>query len=244
MSIQLIIDHIKTKIPAITQVVEAGGDNTNPAIDTTKLMNSIITAKIPDTSVFQGLDNPDDLNCVLNLVSSKPIELDRHKITQTDVYIAEIRAKDRTESFQAVADVKSAVEASSYAVEISDWLQDYDKESQSYRQNLELSFTVPASSPSADLPALLIYELGTKAEASKTQNQVRQRFNISYGFVLMTNQSDYSSLKQAILDNVIGYIASNEHEPMQLQQGDPLETEGGLKLYRFVFEHSYIHSEP
>ncbi len=243
MSIQLIIDHIKTTIPAITQVVEAGGDNTAPAVNTTKLMNAIIKTKIPDTNVFRAGDNPDALNCILNLVSSRPDELDRHKITQTDVYVAEIRTKNKTASFQAVVDVKAAVETSNYAVEISDWLQDYDKDSESCRQNLEISFTVPASSPSAELPALLIYELGTKADKSQTENRTNQNVTVTYGLVLMTNQSNYSTLKQSIFDELIGWIASPEHTALQIQQGDPLETEGGLKLYRFVFEHSYMHRE-
>lgn len=241
MSIQLIIDHIKTTIPEIVQVVEAGGDNTNPTVDTSEHMNAIISSKITDTNVFRASDNPEDTYCILNLVSSKPIELDRHKITQTDTYIAELRAKTKLDSFQAVADVRSVVESSAFAVEITDWLQDYDKESKSFRQNLELSFTVPASSPSAELPALLIYELGTKADNSASQNRVRQRLNVTYGLVLMTNTANYSSLKQAILDQLIGYSAGSEYEPLELKQGDPLETEGGLKLYRFVFEHSYIH---
>ena len=153
--------------------------------------------------------------------------------------MAKVRAQDRDDSFASVARIKQAVDEASYATEITDWLQDYDADAGSFRQNLEISFTVPASSPTAELPALLVYEMDTKAERSDTLNHVRQRVTVTYGLVLMTNQPNFSELKQSVLTSLVGWIASSNHTPLQLKQGDPLETEGGLKLYRLVLEHQY-----
>jgi hypothetical protein len=227
--------------PSIS-VVEAGGDNTQPKLDTSKIMFSAVQSVIPETDTFRLRDNPQPENCVLNLVSSRPLEIDNRKIAHTDVYVAELRAKSRPNSFALVATLKTMVETSEYALELTDWLQDYDTASESYRQNIEVSFTVPASSADATLPAILVYELDSSASASSSAARTRQKITKTYGVIVLTNQGDMSTIKDSIESNLIGWCESENHSNMELRKGNPLDIDGRLSMYRYVFENSYTHN--
>ncbi|AIY65197.1 hypothetical protein [Pseudoalteromonas piratica] len=240
MSVSNLIAKLKDTFPTFS-IVEAGGDNTQPKLDTSHLMFSSVKTVIPETETFRLNDNPASESCVINLVSSRPLEIDSRKIAHTDVYVTELRAKSRDESFALVATLKTMVETSEFALELTDWLQDYDSSSESFRQNIEVSFTVPASSGDSKLPAILVYELDTSASPSQSASRTRQQLTKTYGVIVLTNQGNMSSIKAGIENSLIGWCESDNHSNMELRKGNPLDIDGRLSMYRYVFENSYTH---
>ncbi len=238
MNLNLINNWLSSVIDA--PVFCCGEDNASPNTDTSELLCELFNSIELETSIFKSDDEAGDTHCVLNMVSSGPLSLDNRKIANENIFVAEIRTKNRNESFLQVAKIKQKIESSHYALEITDWLQDFDKASESFRQNLEITFTVPRSNLDATVPAVLIYEVDTQGENIETRSRPRQALTERFVVLLMTNGNNYSELKEAIKHALIGWSLNEHYEPLKLNMSHPLETTGNMRMYRFEFESQCI----
>ena len=234
------INHIVQSLSSVVklkQVVVAGGPGSKPRIDTAKAVSAIAQSAIPNTEFLFSKSAQDETYAVLNLVSSTNQHIDKYRITQTDVYVCSVRSNNYKSSLKKTQDLIVKVDESNYGIEVTDIMQDHDKESQTYRNHLEITFTVPATGSSAELPAALVYLVSEKASPSSTDNRVRQQVGEIYGVILLTASGDMNKLKSESKSHLIGQSIPG-YDALELIQGDPLENEGGLEGWRYLFSTS------
>jgi len=240
MSIQNIIDRFSS-VTEFKQVVEAGTSATMPQIDTEELLTGVLKPTVNNNVYSLKLPESPTYPCIsYMLVGGSGMYFEKHLVTQVDTFIVSLRAKSIEDLSTYAKTLIEAIFESSYALEITDKQKEFESGRDCYRLDLEITFTVPATGVNAETPALLIYKLASNAPESDYDNIIRQRVSSSYGAVILTASNNLEELSDVVMSRLLGYQQTTEHFEMQYVRGGPLENEGGLRMWRDVFEDSEI----
>ena len=239
MSLQNIIDQLATA-SEFQQVSEAGSASTTPQIDTEALLTIVLSVVTTDVHSLKLPENPSYPNIVYMLVGGKNQYFEKHLLTQVDTFIVSLREKSPKLLAVKAKELLAVLVTSSYAIEIIDKQKDYESERECYRLDLEISFTVPATGVNAETPALLAYCVGQDGKESDYDNLIKQRVDSAYGVAILTAGNDVASLQTAVRSKLLGFQQTPYHFEMQFARGSPLESEGGLRIWREVYQDSQM----
>jgi hypothetical protein len=239
MSLQSIIDQLALATE-FKQVVEAGSASTTPQIDTEALLTTVLSAVTSNTYSLKLPESPTYPNIVYMLVGGKNQYFEKQLLTQFDTFIVSLREKTLEALAVKSKELLSALITSSYAIEVLDKQKDHEPERECFRLDLEVSFSVPATGINAETPALLVYCVGQNGEESDYDNVIRQKVNSAYGIAILTAGNDIAELQIAIRNRLLGFQQTPQHFEMQFSRGSPLESEGGLKIWREIYQDSYM----
>jgi len=239
MSLQKIIDQLATA-PEFQQVSEAGSASTTPQIDTEALLTIVLSAVTSDVHSLKLPESPSYPNIVYMLVGGKNQYFEKHLLTQVDTFIVSLREKSQQLLAVKAKELLTALVTSSYAIEIIDKQKDYEPDRECYRLDLEISFTVPATGVNAETPALLVYCVGEDGEESDYDNIIKQRINSAYGIAILTAGNDITALQAVVRNKLLGFQQTPQYFEMQFARGSPLESEGGLRIWREIYQDSHM----
>jgi len=238
MTIQNIITTLLTATE-FKQVVESGSSANTPIIDTEALLNNLLSSAINNVYALTLPEQAAYPNIVYMLVGGKNNYFEKHLLTQVDSFIISLRATTLDLLASAASTLLTAIIASPYAIEITDKQKDFEPERECFRLDLELSFSVPATGANAETPALIVYHLGEDGEESDYDNLIKQKITSGYGIAILTTANDMEALRQAVQGKLLGYQQTPQHYEMQFARGAPLENEGGLRIWRDIYQDSY-----
>jgi len=233
MNPQIVIDAL-TATAAFGQVAAAPVSVGKPSIDTGKAIKGLLRNRFSGN--FDPLtlgDAPAHPSMVYQLVSSGWLRLFGHAIVHTDHYVFYLRTESYAELITTAHAVVTDIEASSYAIEVTDMLVDYDDQQKLYRCNMEIAFTQPAGEGS--LPAALVYPLAIESTETAYDNCDEQLQTNRYGVAVLTKNNDLHALVATSTSALQGLQETSEHHPMQHQSGEPMETPGSLAMWNSVF---------
>ena len=234
---QNIINQLKT-LSEFKQVAEAGSAANTQQIDTEVLLKNVLSGVTADIYALKLPESPSYPNIVYMLVGGKNQYFEKNLLTQVDTFIVSLREKSLPDLAVKAVSLLSELVSSDFAIEILDKQKDFEPDRECYRLDLEVSFTVPATGINAETPALLVYRIGQTAEESGYDDFIKQKVVTTYGIAILTTQNDMSGLQKAVLDKLLGFQQTPKHFEMQLSGGEPLENEGGLRIWREIYEDS------
>ena len=240
MSIQTLVETLRTNIAALNSVSEPV--NKSPDLDSTKILYDTLATTI-DANNIHFLSLPDDSShpsVVYQQVGSVPNYFESHKLTHKVTFVTELREQSDSALIDKTKQLTSALESSNYGIELTNAMQDYDKASKTFRQHLEVVLTVPATLTPTLLPAAIVYQISDNAEPSVYDNMIRQSVTSQFAVAVITAGNDIAQLRNQVRNVVIGNITTNKHIPYQLKQGNPLENEGGITIWRDIFYNSTV----
>lgn len=239
MSLQNIIDQL-ANATEFKQVAEAGNASTTPQIDTEALLATVLSNVTSDIYSLKLPESPSYPNIVYMLVGGKNQYFEKQLLTQADTFIVSLREKTIEALAINSAALLSELSNSIYAIEILDKQKDHEPERKCFRLDLEISFSVPATGINAETPALLVYCLSQDGEESGYDNLIKQRVNSAYGIAILTADNNLSTLQEAVRNKLLGFQQTPQHFEMQFARGSPLESEGGLQIWREVYQDSHM----
>ena len=237
MNLQKIIEQLAFAVE-FKQVAEAGSASTTPQIDTEALITLVLSAVVPKTYSLKLPESPDYPNIVYMLVGGKNQYFEKQLLTQVDTFIVSLREKTLVALAAKSKELLSALINSSFAIEILDKQKDHEPERECFRLDLEISFSVPATGVNAETPALLVYCIGQDGEESDYDNLIKQRVNSAYGIAILTANNDIALLQEVVRSKLLGFQQTPQHFEMQFSRGSPLENEGGLRIWREIYQDS------
>jgi hypothetical protein len=174
------------------------------------------------------------------LVGGKNQYFEKQLLTQVDTFIVSLREKTLNALAIKTKALLTELNNSAYAIEILDKQKDHEPERECFRLDLEIAFSVPATGINAETPALLVYCLSQDGEESGYDNLIKQRINSAYGVAILTANNDLSALQNAVRNKLLGFQQTPQHFEMQFARGSPLESEGGLQIWREVYQDSHM----
>lgn len=239
MSLQSIIEQLATATE-FQQVSEAGSASTTPHLDTEALLTTVLSAVTPDVHALKLPENPRYPNIVYLLVGGNNHYVEKQLLTQRDTFIVSLRDTSQQLLVDKTKSLLTALVTSVYAIEILDKQKDFEHERECYRLDLEISFTVPATGVNALTPALLVYCVGQDGEESDYDNLIKQRVNSAYGIAILTTGNDVAALQTIVRHKLLGFQQTPEHFEMQFARGSPLDSEGGLRMWRDIYQDSHM----
>lgn len=239
MSLQSIINQLASA-KEFQQVSEAGSAATTPQIDTEALLTIVLSTLTTNVHSLKLPESPNYPNIVYMLVGGKNQYFEKQLLTQSDTFIVSLREKSQTLLAEKSKALLTALVTSSYAIEVIDKQKDYEPERECYRLDLEIAFTVPATGINAETPALLVYCSGQDGEESDYDNFIKQRVNSAYGIAILTAGNDVDALQAVVRNKLLGFQQTPHHFEMQFARGSPLESEGGLRIWREVYQDSHM----
>jgi len=237
MNLQKIIVHLASAIE-FKQVAEAGSASTTPQIDTEALLTTVLSTVTPDVHSLKLPETPDYPNIVYMLVGGKNQYFEKHLLTQVDTFIISLREKSLDALAVKSKELLKTLVACDYAIEILDKQKDHESERECFRLDLEVSFTVPATGVNGETPALLVYCVGQDGEESDYDNLIKQKTNSTYGIAILTAGNDVAALQTVVRNKLLGFQQTPQHFEMQFARGSPLENEGGLRIWREIYQDS------
>lgn len=239
MSLQSIIDQLAIAAE-FKQVVEAGSASTTPQIDTEALLKAALSTVTNNTYSLKLPESPSYPNIVYMLVGGKNQYFEKQLLTQVDTFIISLREKSLDALALKSQALLTALITSAYAIEVLDKQKDHEPDRECFRLDLEISFSVPATGVNAETPALLVYCLAQDGEESDYDNFIKQRVNSAYGVAILTANNDLSALQEIVRNKLLGFQQTPQHFEMQFARGSPLESEGGLRIWREVYQDSHM----
>jgi len=237
MNLQSIIEQLSTATD-FKQVSEAGSASTTPQIDTEALLTTVLSEVTANVHCLKLPESPSYPNIVYMLVGGKNHYFEKQLLTQSDTFIISLREKTRESLANKAKALLTILISSVYAIEILDKQKEYESLRDCYRLDLEISFTVPATGVNAETPALLVYCIGQDGEESDYDNVIKQKVNSAYGIAVLTAGNDIAELQVVVRNKLLGFQQTNQHFEMQFARGSPLESEGGLKIWREIYQDS------
>jgi hypothetical protein len=237
----MILQNIINQLASATefkQVTEAGSASTTPQIDTEALLTTVLSAVTTDVYSLKLPENPSYPNIVYMLVGGKNQYFEKHLLTQVDTFIVSLREKELQNLAVKSKELLTSLVASNYAIEILDKQKDHEAERDCYRLDLEISFSVPATGVNAETPALLVYCVGQNGEESDYDNIIKQKVNSAYGIAILTAGNDVVELQTVVRNKLLGFQQTPQHFEIQFARGSPLESEGGLRIWREIYQDS------
>lgn len=224
--------------PEFQQVVIAGSAANTPSIDTEALLTNVLVSTLHSVYCLNLPENAALPNLVYMLAGGKNLYFEKHLLAQVDTFVVSLRHNSLSALAQSANQLLTALINSSYAIEIIDKQKDYEPERQCYRLDLELSFTVPATGSSAQTPAAILYSIGDEAEQSDYDNFIKQKVTTGYGIAILTTGNNLEQLRQVVRDKLLGFQQTPQHYELQFARGTPLEHEGGLSIWRDIYQDS------
>lgn len=241
MNIQPYVDKLNADASALQQVIVASPGVDSLGVVTTDELYTVIAAVLNNQAYQMVLpQDPVYPNVVYQLVSSQPQVVDGYHVSQTDTFLLFVRAGSIDELDVAVAEVKAALSASTWALEVNDMMYDYDDEQRVFRANIELSFVVSALPSPTQLPAAIVYPVGVNADASNYGNMIRQREHQRFAIVLMSHSTSIDALRREVQAALLGYQVTPEYFEVEYQQGTALDGGGGLQLWQEIYGDSHF----
>jgi hypothetical protein len=237
----MILQNIINQLASATefkQVTEAGSASTTPQIDTEALLTTVLSAVTTDVYSLKLPENPSYPNIVYMLVGGKNQYFEKHLLTQVDTFIVSLREKELQNLAVKSKELLTSLVDSNYAIEILDKQKDHEAERDCYRLDLEISFSVPATGVNAETPALLVYCVGQNGEQSDYDNVIKQKVNSAYGIAILTAGNDVVELQTVVRNKLLGFQQTPQHFEIQFARGSPLESEGGLRIWREIYQDS------
>lgn len=239
MSLQSIIDQLASATE-FQQVAEAGNAATMPQIDTEALLKTVLSTVTSNTYSLKLPENPNYPNIVYMLVGGKNQYFEKQLLTQVDTFIISLREKTIDALATKSKELLTILAASTYAIEILDKQKEHEPERECFRLDLEIAFSVPSTGINAETPALLVYCLSQDGEESDYDNLIKQRVNSAYGVAILTADNNLSALQTVVRNKLLGFQQTPQHFEMQFARGSPLESEGGLQIWREVYQDSHM----
>lgn len=235
MNIQPYVDLLSANAPSLTQVVSAVPGVTEINVSTAVELKAVLDLPMGDQVYNLVLpQKPGYPNLVFQLIGSTPNVVDGYHVSQVDTYHLYMRDDDIDNLIATVSEVRSAIETSSWSIELQDMMYDYDDKQDVYRANLEITFTVLALSAQT-LPAAIIYPIGARANASELVNLTRQHEEQEFAIMLMSNSMNLEPLRREVQSVLIGQQVSSAYDPIEYSQGSALDGGGGLSLWQEVY---------
>lgn len=243
MDLSSYVTQISTGVPALSVVAVATPGITALDIDTPAglytVLSPLVGGRVYPLHVDQDTDWP---HITYALVESQALTIDGYHLATADRFVVQIRALTAASLASTLAATKAAIEAAGGALEITDELWDFDEDIGRYRANLEVVYTVPATA-SAALPAALLYPISVNADPTQTDNCIIQREHQRFAVVIMTADSNVTTLRTAIKTALIGYKIGSTYWPVQYIAGRPLESGGGLEIWTETYGDSFYVQE-
>ena len=170
------------------------------------------------------------------------MQVDGRQLAYSNQYRVEVRAETFSELVPIVTAIEDDLRGSTHAMQIIDRESGYDYEHESYRYDLMIGFTTPATCGTmVTLPCCYVYEAEETTESFETSRCYRQLVSTYFGIVIQTADNDLVTLRTAVRDAIFGYEDSESHEAIRLIEGGPLETDGGLNVWRAIYmDKDYI----
>jgi hypothetical protein len=170
---------------------------------------------------------------VYTLVSSQVGQIDGYRVTQTDRYVLSLRTVTYDLLLSKFASLKTALDGSTYAIEINDLLFDFDDVQKLYRANIDIEFTY-LSATLQTLPAAFVYSLDRSAGESFVDNLVDQRLENSYGIVVVSTTA-IDPILDGIMAKLLGWQVADDHEEFVYSSGSNLEGVAGMLVWREIY---------
>ncbi|MCG8004698.1 MAG: hypothetical protein JAY88_14760 [Candidatus Thiodiazotropha lotti] len=243
MNIQPYVALLSTNAPSLEQVIEATPGVKALSVDTVVELMAVLDPALSG-QVFNLVLEQDPVypNLVFQLVSSQPQSVDGFHLYQADTYHLYIRDRELNSLRAVVAQVRSDMEASSWAIDVEDMLYDYDDEQSAYRANIEITFTVLAM-PGQTLPAAIVYPVNTSAGESRLVNRVHQREEQAFSVMLVDTASNMEPIRREVQAALLGKQVSAQHEPIEYRQGAALDGGGPLSLWHELYKDALYIAE-
>lgn len=184
-------------------------------------------------------------NLVYQLAQSNSGEIDGYVVTQTDVYLLRLRCATYDDLVARFAATVAALPNATYEMSITDVVWDYDEKTTAFRANLELTVSYLAADGGAShvLPAAVVYALDRSAGETTSDNKITQRIDNEYSIVLLTKDGNITPLMDAVMDALLGFQQTSEHDEMQYVTGSNLEGVAGLVVWREIYRDAEWRSQ-
>lgn len=244
MNVQPYVNLLTTNAPSLTQVAIASPGVTDINVSTTVELKTVLDAPMNNAVYNMVLpQGPTYPNVVFQMVGSTPTLIDGFHTTQVDTYHLYVRDSNLDNLILKVSQIRAAIEASPWSIEVQDLMFDYDDDKELFRVNIELTFTVLALAAQT-MPAAIVYPVSTSADPSEVLNMVRQNENQSFAVMLMSTASNLEPLRREVQSALLGQQVSAEFEPIQYRQGAALDGGGGLSIWQEIYSDALYIVEP
>lgn len=238
MDLTALINRLGTLVTSspqiLGQVVRAptGGFQV-PVDSSTELVSrltSVVSGQIYPVSLRESPTFP---NLVYTLVSSRVEQIDGYRITQSDRYVLELRSTAYSDMLTKMAAIKTALDASSFAIEFNDLAFDWDENQLHYRCSIDLEFTYLSTSSQA-MPCAFVYCIDRTAGENQVDNLVAQRVQNSYGIVVLTKTGNMGALLNSIMTTLLGW-QQGTGDSFEYVTGTNLQGVAGLEVWREIY---------
>lgn len=233
------IQQIKAQLQAIPLLAAVTIDGeTATTVDTADLITAVVKPNIPDVYPLNRDNDGAFPAATYTLVSSQPQYLNGCKISQQDTYVLSVWHTDYDNLVALRKTVIADFGQSPYGFEITDQQQSYNEDEKSYQVDLEITIAAANSNAQGEMPAAMLYLLGTQANESELDNQIRQRVTSRYAITLITTNNNIAELREAVKNKLMGYQTTPVHFEMQYQEGQPAGNQGGLQIWQETYYDS------
>lgn len=243
MNVQPYADQITAEVAAMEQVVVATPGVTALSLDVSAVLAAALAGvaggRVYPLTLPQVPTYP---NIVYQHVSSTPGVMDGYHLSQADTFVLSVRDETLSGLLSVVDAMETAIEASSYSIEVSDRLADYDDQVEVYRYNIEIAFTSMAM-PSQDLPAAMLYPVSANADFSGMVNIVRQLEHQTFTVLLFAQPGGINTMRRSVQAALLGFQVNSGYEPVEYQSGDALDAGGGLQVWQEVYSDALYIQE-
>ena len=149
-----------------------------------------------------------------------------------------VRAADTVTLVNTSDAVIDAIEASPWALSITDRAAGYDYDQKNYRFDIELVFNYASFAPNTtDMPGVMIAQ-GKDYAPPPGSDCPSQRVTAEFDFYIATD-GDIQTARGWLDDALLGYQESQYDNPMIFERGTVIPLDGGITLWRDTY--SYQH---
>jgi hypothetical protein len=237
MSVSSLISEITTHVPALGTVIEGCASTSEPSVDMDAELVSVLDSSLSNAVYPLTLgEDPPRPNAVYSVFSGQPLPIDGRQLAYSNQYRVEIRDDSFANLTTIVSSIEDDLRSSSHAMQVIDRESGYDFEHDSYRYDLMIGFTTPATCGTmVTLPCCYVYEAEQSTETFETSRCYRQLVSTYYGVVILTNSTDLITLRDSVYDAIFGFEQDENHEAIRLIEGGPLDNDGGLNIWRSIY---------
>lgn len=235
MDVGPIITRLST-VSELQQVVAAESGGSQALVDTTTELVSLFGATFGERVYPLMIPETDPAmpNMVYQRVTSAPGLVDGRHILQQDSFVLTVRDSSYDNLVATENALIALMSGSTYALEVTDLIEEYDATRNAYVANMEVLFTYIRST-SQTLPAAFVFPLQRQANDTEHDGYVQQLTRNEYGICVITSGGDVPALLTAIEENLIGWSQSSVFQEIRYLRGNSLEGVSSLEVWREVY---------
>lgn len=241
MDVSAIVSRLQAEAPTLGQVIQPAPGGTYTPISTQANLYTLLSPVVSERMYpIQLPENPTHPSIVYQLVSSSPAVFEGFDVTQTDLYVLNLRGEDYDALMTLYGSIVAAIAGEN--VEITDVLHDYDQTENLFRVNVELTYTYLAAA-AQDMPAAFVYPIARTGDESAYDNFTKQEVEAEYAILIVTSDNNIPALQDEIQAALLGWQQSPDHQEIEYGTGSSIEGVGGLSMWRESYRDTFYMTQ-